>query len=63
MSKRKASRAFGHTSSIPPIPPHTPGKQAKIQTWLMAEGWTIGEAQSDQALWAIGATDGAGDHW
>lgn len=36
------------------------GKRARVQNWLIQEGWQIGELQSPQASWIIQATDQQG---
>ena len=42
------------------LPPHG-GKQGKIQAWLMAEGWQIGQVpDATNVAWAIGANDQVG---
>ena len=56
MSKRNTNRKYGN--NMVALPPQ--GKQLKIQSWLMSEGWQIGEAKSDQAVWAITATNPVG---
>ncbi len=38
--------------------PHT-GKRARVQNWLMQAGWQVGEAQAENAAWAITAVSPA----
>ena len=33
------------------------GKKTRIQNWLMQEGWQVGEAQAENAAWALLATN------
>jgi hypothetical protein len=40
--------------------PRSENKRSKIQSWLMQEGWKIGEAQHPQASWVIAATNPGG---
>jgi len=41
------------------LPPN--GKQAKIQSWLMAEGWQIGEvAPNEDMKWGLTASNPSG---
>lgn len=40
--------------------PRTENKRSRIQTWLMQEGWTIGEVQHPNAMWIISAKHASG---
>lgn len=40
--------------------PRSDNKRARIQAWLMQEGWKIGEGQHPQAQWLISATNERG---
>jgi hypothetical protein len=40
--------------------PRTENKRSRIQTWLMQEGWKIGEGQHPDALWVVSASNERG---
>jgi len=50
MSKHSRSTGNGYTND----------KRSRIQTWLMQEGWKIGEGQHPQASWIITASQDKG---